>query len=85
LPLRDLREWQDMGVLAVAEKEMGYMWECPDFFTLNGKRVLHKLTFTHERLAGLPLPQQVTALEKIAIFESLRSLAGMISMRRKAS
>jgi sucrose-6-phosphate hydrolase SacC (GH32 family) len=25
----DLREWQDMGVLAVAEKEMGYMWECP--------------------------------------------------------
>jgi beta-fructofuranosidase len=19
---------------------MGYMWECPDFFTLNGKRVL---------------------------------------------
>ncbi|HED6270830.1 TPA: glycoside hydrolase family 32 protein [Enterobacter sichuanensis] len=36
----DLREWQDMGVLAVAEKEMGYMWECPDFFTLSGKRVL---------------------------------------------
>ncbi|TIN52511.1 MAG: glycoside hydrolase family 32 protein [Mesorhizobium sp.] len=36
----DLREWLDMGVIAVAEKEMGYMWECPDFFTLNGKRVL---------------------------------------------
>ena len=27
----DLHAWQDMGVLAVAEKEMGYMWECPDF------------------------------------------------------
>ena len=36
----DLLEWQDRGVLAVAEKELGYMWECPDFFTLNGKRVL---------------------------------------------
>ena len=28
------------GVLDEAESTMGYMWECPDFFTLNGKRVL---------------------------------------------
>jgi beta-fructofuranosidase len=35
----DLRQWQD-GVLDEAESTMGYMWECPDFFTLNGKRVL---------------------------------------------
>jgi beta-fructofuranosidase len=27
-------------VLDEAESTMGYMWECPDFFTLNGKRVL---------------------------------------------
>ncbi|VTM59124.1 glycoside hydrolase family protein 32 [Klebsiella pneumoniae] len=36
----DLRQWQDAGVLDEAESTMGYMWECPDFFTLNGKRVL---------------------------------------------
>jgi len=36
----DLRQWQEEGVLAQAEANMGYMWECPDFFTLNGKRVL---------------------------------------------
>lgn len=36
----DLRQWQDVGVLDEAESAMGYMWECPDFFTLNGKRVL---------------------------------------------
>lgn len=27
-------------MLDEAESTMGYMWECPDFFTLNGKRVL---------------------------------------------
>lgn len=36
----DLRQWQDAGVLDEAEKEMGYMWECPDFFALNDRRVL---------------------------------------------
>ncbi|MNQ91131.1 Sucrose-6-phosphate hydrolase [compost metagenome] len=36
----DLHEWHDEGILAEADKEMGYMWECPDFFTLNGKRML---------------------------------------------
>ena len=37
---RDLREWQDEGILAEAQEGMGFMWECPDFFMLNGKRVL---------------------------------------------
>ena len=36
----DLRQWQEEGVLAEAQEGMGYMWECPDFFTLNGKRIL---------------------------------------------
>ena len=36
----DLRHWQDAGILAQAEAGMGYMWECPDFFELDGKRVL---------------------------------------------
>ncbi|WP_317179024.1 glycoside hydrolase family 32 protein [Lelliottia amnigena] len=36
----DLRDWHDEGILAEAEPGMGYMWECPDFFTLDGKRVL---------------------------------------------
>ncbi len=37
---RDLRQWLDEGVIAEAQEGMGYMWECPDFFTLNGKRIL---------------------------------------------
>ncbi|MFS9729713.1 glycoside hydrolase family 32 protein [Enterobacter hormaechei] len=36
----DLREWQDAGVLAEAQADQGFMWECPDFFTLNGKQIL---------------------------------------------
>ncbi|MFV0263739.1 MAG: glycoside hydrolase family 32 protein [Kluyvera sp.] len=36
----DLRQWQEEGVLAEAREGMGYMWECPDFFSLGGKRVL---------------------------------------------
>ena len=32
-----------------AEKEMGYMWECPDFFALNGK---HILMFSPQGLAA---------------------------------
>ena len=36
----DLREWQDAGVLAVAGQGQGFMWECPDFFTLDGQQVL---------------------------------------------
>ncbi|MFJ2977062.1 glycoside hydrolase family 32 protein [Kluyvera sp. NPDC087067] len=37
---RDLREWQDEGLLAEAKEGAGYMWECPDFFRLNGKWIL---------------------------------------------
>lgn len=36
----DLHEWSDQGILAEAAVGMGYMWECPDFFTLGDKRVL---------------------------------------------
>ncbi|WP_312634067.1 glycoside hydrolase family 32 protein [Pseudescherichia sp.] len=36
----DLRQWQEEGVLDEAEAGMGFMWECPDFFTLGDKRVL---------------------------------------------
>jgi len=36
----DLRQWQGGGILDEAEAGMGFMWECPDFFTLGDKRVL---------------------------------------------
>nr|AIL92341.1 beta-fructofuranosidase [Sphenophorus levis] len=36
----DLYSWDYQGVLAQADKNLGYMWECPDFFTLNGKQIL---------------------------------------------
>lgn len=36
----DLRQWQRQGVLDEAEKGMGFMWECPDFFALDDKRIL---------------------------------------------
>lgn len=36
----DLRQWHEEGVLDQAEAGMGFMWECPDFFELGGKRVL---------------------------------------------
>ncbi|WP_222887785.1 glycoside hydrolase family 32 protein [Enterobacter sp. C2] len=36
----DLRQWQEEGVLDEAEAGMGFMWECPDFFTLGDKHVL---------------------------------------------
>jgi beta-fructofuranosidase len=36
----DLRHWQDAGIFAQAEAEMGYMWECPDCFALGDRRVL---------------------------------------------
>ncbi|MFM5213842.1 glycoside hydrolase family 32 protein [Aeromonas hydrophila] len=36
----DLRQWEYAGVIARADAEMGYMWECPDFFSLGDKRVL---------------------------------------------
>ncbi|WP_392552770.1 glycoside hydrolase family 32 protein [Orbus wheelerorum] len=36
----DLRHWCDAGIIGKADKSMGYMWECPDFFPLNDKYVL---------------------------------------------
>ncbi|CAK9885904.1 MAG: Sucrose-6-phosphate hydrolase [Candidatus Erwinia impunctatus] len=37
----DLKEWQDEGILAAApDSQMGFMWECPDFFRLGDKYVL---------------------------------------------
>lgn len=37
---KNLREWEYIGVLAESDGTLGYMWECPDFFELNGKHVL---------------------------------------------
>ena len=36
----DLHHWHEQGILAEAPHGMGYMWECPDFFTLDDKQVL---------------------------------------------
>ena len=36
----DLSTWVYQGVIAQSEGEMGYMFECPDFFELEGKHVL---------------------------------------------
>ncbi|MFB6328413.1 glycoside hydrolase family 32 protein [Pantoea deleyi] len=45
----DLHEWQAEGILAEAAENEGYMWECPDLFTLGGKRVL---MFSPQGMAG---------------------------------
>lgn len=37
---RDLREWEDLGVLYRGDLSLGTMWECPDFFPLGDKFVL---------------------------------------------
>ncbi|NJJ41309.1 glycoside hydrolase family 32 protein [Paenibacillus apii] len=36
----DLRAWNYVGVLAESDGTMGTMWECPDFFPLDGRYVL---------------------------------------------
>lgn len=36
----DLRNWKYLSVLADNREKYGKMWECPDFFELNGKHVL---------------------------------------------
>ncbi len=36
----DLRQWEYLGVLAESDGMLGYMWECPDFFELDGKYIL---------------------------------------------
>jgi beta-fructofuranosidase len=37
---KDLRQWKYLGVLAESDGSLGYMWECPDFFELDGKYIL---------------------------------------------
>lgn len=37
---KDLYKWDYTGVFAEGEKEMGYMWECPDFFEAKEADVL---------------------------------------------
>lgn len=39
---RDLKHWERISTLAKAKdvKEDGYMWECPDFFHLDGRDIL---------------------------------------------
>ncbi|XP_075973362.1 sucrose-6-phosphate hydrolase-like [Anticarsia gemmatalis] len=36
----DLKTWDFLTVLGESNGDMGYMWECPDFFELNGKHIL---------------------------------------------
>lgn len=36
----DLKKWEYINVLCESRGEFGSMWECPDFFELNGKHVL---------------------------------------------
>ena len=48
----DAQHWQYVGVLAAGKGHYGTMWECPDFFPLDGKAVL--LHSAHEmRTEGL--------------------------------
>ncbi|MBZ5753124.1 glycoside hydrolase family 32 protein [Metabacillus rhizolycopersici] len=37
---KDLIDWEYQGVIAKSTGKMGYMFECPDFFELNGKHIL---------------------------------------------
>lgn len=37
---KDLIHWEFVNILAKGEGNFGYMWECPDLFTLNNKEVL---------------------------------------------
>ncbi|CAH3998999.1 sucrose-6-phosphate hydrolase-like [Pieris brassicae] len=37
---KDLKDWEFLSVLGESQGDMGYMWECPDFFELDGKFVL---------------------------------------------
>ncbi|CAG4959473.1 unnamed protein product [Colias eurytheme] len=37
---KDLKNWEYLSVIGESNGEMGYMWECPDFFELDGRYVL---------------------------------------------
>ncbi|XP_026753759.2 sucrose-6-phosphate hydrolase-like [Galleria mellonella] len=36
----DLKDWEFLSILGESTGDLGYMWECPDFFELDGKYVL---------------------------------------------
>ncbi|XP_023933830.1 sucrose-6-phosphate hydrolase-like [Bicyclus anynana] len=36
----DMKSWDFLSLLGESDGDMGYMWECPDFFELDGKFVL---------------------------------------------
>ncbi|CAB3254002.1 unnamed protein product [Arctia plantaginis] len=36
----DLISWEFLNVLGESTGNMGYMWECPDFFEINGRHIL---------------------------------------------
>ncbi|KAL0840867.1 hypothetical protein ABMA28_014671 [Loxostege sticticalis] len=36
----DLKSWEYLSVIGASNGTMGYMWECPDFFELDGKFIL---------------------------------------------
>ncbi|KWW17279.1 MULTISPECIES: glycoside hydrolase family 32 protein [Peribacillus] len=37
---KDLMDWEFMNVMAKSDGKLGYMWECPDFFHLDGHDIL---------------------------------------------
>src|SRR5699024_8657624 len=37
---KDLKQWTYHGTLYDGNEEQGYMWECPDFFEIDGQSVL---------------------------------------------
>ncbi|MFP3607742.1 sucrose-6-phosphate hydrolase, partial [Paraburkholderia sp. SIMBA_053] len=36
---RDLLNWEFMNVMAKSQGNLGFMWECPDLFSLDGQDV----------------------------------------------
>ncbi|CAG9116925.1 unnamed protein product [Plutella xylostella] len=37
---KNMIDWEFLTILAQATSDLGYMWECPDFFELGGKHIL---------------------------------------------
>ncbi|MDF4677560.1 sucrose-6-phosphate hydrolase, partial [Vibrio parahaemolyticus] len=37
---KDLKTWQHKGPIKTKFSDLGYMWECPDFFEINGQSVM---------------------------------------------
>ncbi|GAL20558.1 sucrose-6-phosphate hydrolase [Vibrio maritimus] len=36
----DLSNWEHLGPIKTRYDEFGFMWECPDFFELDGKAIM---------------------------------------------